>query len=82
MLVSADAGLIHPGDQRRAACRAHGCRDERIAELRSLAGEAVHVRRLDCHFAIARKVGRHVIDDEPQDVRLFSGQRADQQRYN
>ena len=70
MMMRTNRRLIHPGDQRRAAGRAHRRGDIGPCELCPLRRQFVHRRRLNQGLAVAAEARRHVINDEPDDVRL------------
>ena len=70
VMVRPDAGLIHPGDERGPAGRAHRRSDVRLGKARALRREAVEVPRGDRLFPITGKVRRHVINDDLQHLRF------------
>jgi hypothetical protein len=65
MLVRADGGLIHPGNQGRAARRTDRGGDIGLQELNPLLGQPIDMRCLDGSLAVTCEVRRHVIDHEP-----------------
>ena len=67
-MVGADAGLIHPGDQGRAAGRADRRGDEGMGEKRAFPGETIDVGCLDDRFPVAGEIRRHIVNDKPEDV--------------
>ena len=71
VVMSADGGLVHPGNERRAVGRADRRRDVRIREAHSAARQAIEMRRLDHRLSVGGEIGRHVVDDDPEDVRRF-----------
>ena len=68
VMVGADAGLIHTRDERRAIGGADRGGDKRPGEHDAVGGHAIEVGRFNGSLTVARKVGRHVIGDNPEDV--------------
>ena len=76
MVVRTDRRLIHPRDQPRATRRTHRRRRKSTGEPRAFPRQPIHVRRRDQLLPVTRKICRHVVDDEPQDIRPpFGGRR-------
>ena len=76
MVVSTDRRLIHPRDKARATRRTHRRRRKSTAEPRAFPRQPIHVGRRDQSLPVTRKICRHVVDDEPQDIRPpFGGRR-------
>ena len=72
VMMGADGGLIHPGDQRRPAGRADRRGDEGAGEPRALRARAGPRAGVSISgLAVAGEIRRHVVDDEPEDVRAF-----------
>ena len=69
-MVGADRRLVHAGDQGRATRRADRRGHERLGEPRPLAASRSTFGVCDRLLAVAREVRRHVVDDDPDDVRL------------
>ena len=69
VLVGADGRLVHPGDHGRTGRRANRAGNHRVGESNALAREGIHTGRLDGRFAVTREVRRHVLNDDPQNVR-------------
>jgi hypothetical protein len=69
VVMGPDRGLVHPRDHGRAARGADGRRHEGVGEPRPLGGQAINVRGGHGPGAVAAEVGRHVVDDDPDDVR-------------
>ncbi|SVE53515.1 uncharacterized protein METZ01_LOCUS506369 [marine metagenome] len=76
VMVGADRGLIHPRDHGRAKGRAD--RRGRVGprESQALLRKAIDVRHLNRLLAIARKVCRHVVNHELNNVGLHGGVRV------
>ena len=73
VLVGTDARLVHAGYERRSAGGTYWRRDKGAAEARTFPGEPIHGGGLDQLLAVAREVGRHIVYDEPQNIRAFGG---------
>lgn len=72
VVMSANGRLVHPGDEGRAVGQADRRRDVRIRESHSTARQAIEMRRLDRRLSVGGEIGRHVVDDDPEDVRRLS----------
>ena len=68
VVVGADTGLIHAGDESRAIGRTNGGRDEGAGEFNAAFGHGIEVRCLDGRLAVGAEVRRHVVRDNPNDV--------------
>lgn len=69
VVMRPDRGLVAARDHRRAAARADRRSHEGAGELRPFPREPVDVRGLDQALTVAGKIRRHVIDDDPEQVR-------------
>jgi hypothetical protein len=66
-------GLIHPGEEGRAARCAGGVRGKDICVSHSLTGEAVQMGGVDMLASVAGEIsGGEVLSDQPYDVRWFA----------
>ena len=68
MMMGSDGRLIHPCDQRRTTSRADRRCDIGPRELGAFCSQSINGGCLHKLFAVAGKVRRHVIDDEPKNV--------------
>ena len=71
MILAADARLVAPGHQRGARDGADGRGDKRARKPRALRRQRIHVWRANRHLAVARKMWRHVVHENPEDVRFY-----------
>ena len=71
MMMRPDARLIHPRDHRRPAARTHRRRHKSTGEARPAVSEGIDVGRGDESLTVAGKIRRHVVNDEPEDVRTI-----------
>jgi len=69
VVMSADGGLVHPGNERRPVGRTDRRRDVRVREAHSAARQTIEMRRFDRRLSVGGEIGRHVVDDDPEDVR-------------
>ena len=76
MMMRADRGLIHSCDHRRAEGRTDWRGRVRPPESQALLRKAINVRRLNRLLAVTRKVRRHVVDHNPEDVRALVRKRG------
>lgn len=73
VVMRSDAGLVHAGDQCRAAGGTDCSSDVGLSETYSLFGQAIKVRGINGLFAVACKVGGHVVRNDPDNVWTFVG---------
>ena len=68
MILSTYAGLISAGDQCGSTDAADRSRHEGTRKASSPAGQLVHIRSLNCRFAVTRIVSRHIFNDHPDNI--------------
>lgn len=68
VMMRADGGLVHAGDEGGATGGTDWRRHVSPSEAGAFRREAINMWGLDGGFAITREMCGHVIDDEPQDV--------------
>ena len=68
VVMGADRGLVHAGDQGRSKRRADGRRGISSSETKSLGRQPVERGCCDRGLSVTREVRRHVLDHKPQDV--------------
>ena len=69
VVMSPDRGLVHPGDQSGPAGRTNRCGDEGLTKQRPVARESIDVRCFDQRLAVRGEIRRHIVDDDPDDIR-------------
>jgi hypothetical protein len=73
VVLGAERGRIHAGDERGPRGGAHGGVGKREAIPDALRGEPVEMRRLRLRIAVAAEVGAVVLAGQPEDIRAFGG---------
>jgi hypothetical protein len=69
VIVRANACLVHSRDEGGATRGAYRSRREGMTESGPFAREPIDIGRLDGFLPVTGKVRRHVVDDEPKDIR-------------
>ena len=73
VMMRANGCLVHPGDESRTISRADWGRHIGVGKQHSILRQLIKVRSLDRRFSVAGEIGRHIIDDDPQNVGAIRG---------
>ena len=71
VLVGPNRSLVHSRYKSRPVCRANGGRYKGFGKPKSRLGQGIQIRRLDRLLPVAGKVGRHVVDNDPNYIRAI-----------